>query len=497
MKTKLLILLFVAFAPMLSFGQDPYLHHADSLKSSLVQGFGMPLNSFGIFNGNIYGLRNDTIWVLDTREGVFTDTLCLPDTLYEGYGSFLTLSPDGDQIWVGFTTWDNSDDRIYRVDPESGEWEHIADLPANFDLAFYKGIPLVSGLNSSNWSAPNGIWILDTTGQNNHRLLIQTGGYSSGLDTDKDGNLYYGTNLLTDNAIYVWIAKVVQSAIDTDSGTLSFKNGLHLTSVPAGTYDVAVDTGGHVVFNCNNFETNFIGLWNGSFGNENNFDTVATSTQYLTYLGTEGLVTKKDSGNHIYALAYMNPLTEIHGDFPPYVKNILDDIRIPSSDTITHTINLLDLFADDDDADSVFSFSLDYNSDPDLLDVSISENFLQFRLMKDNPGQTDIVIRGTTHYYSAVLDTLSIFVIYPVGTADPNTLPGVQVYPNPFTDRIFIKGARYPLETEITGMSGNVIYRGVLNAEYPLDMSRLQAGTYLLRIRDALHKETHQIIIKR
>ena len=102
-----------------------------------------------------------------------------------------------------------------------------------------------------------------------------------------------------------------------------------------------------------------------------------------------------------------------------------------------------------------------------------------------------------THYYSAVLDTLTIFVTYPMGTANTIASPEIQVYPNPFTDRIYIKGACYPLETEIIGISGNVIYRYILRSEDPLDMSQLKTGTYLLRVRDALHKEYHHIIIKR
>ena len=78
-------------------------------------------------------------------------------------------------------------------------------LGSNIDMVWWKNSILVSGLNSTNWADPGSIFVLDTSGQNAHRMIIETGGYAAGLALDTLGNLYYGTSYSMDpNVLLRW-----------------------------------------------------------------------------------------------------------------------------------------------------------------------------------------------------------------------------------------------------------------------------------------------------
>jgi hypothetical protein len=67
---------------------------------------------------------------------------------------------------------------------KTGTWDHKANMPANWDLEFWNDSLLVSGLNSADYQTPNAIFLLDTSGQDQHRKIVETGGNSAGLAVD-------------------------------------------------------------------------------------------------------------------------------------------------------------------------------------------------------------------------------------------------------------------------------------------------------------------------
>ena len=212
--------------------------------------------------GGISGVGSE-LRVVDRTTGTRTD-LGAPADGYSGYNSFVAFSPIDSSFYVGFTVGDNSDDRIYQVD-RAGTWTHIATLAGNFDLEFAGNNPFVSGLHDE---SGNAIWLLDTTGANNHDKLIEIGGYSAGLGVDTTGNVFYASS---DSALYRWDAADVAGAIGGTS--LTNADGTKLADLEAGAYDTEVDAAGNVLFTVNG-SRNITALWNGTEGDGQNYDAL-------------------------------------------------------------------------------------------------------------------------------------------------------------------------------------------------------------------------------
>lgn len=195
------------------------------------------------------------------------------------YNSFVSLDPDGESVWVGFTTDGNLDDRIYRVaplGPGSWEWTHRATLTGNFEMAFHDA----HAYASSNPTAPTGgsfgtdasVYLLDASmpggvPSSTHDLIALIGGYSAGLAFDDEGNLYYGSYLLDASwnsygALYRFPAAGVADA--QGGGNLTLTDAEKLSDLPHGASDVEVDLSGHVMFTMKQFAgPNYVAMWDG------------------------------------------------------------------------------------------------------------------------------------------------------------------------------------------------------------------------------------------
>jgi hypothetical protein len=150
------------------------------------------IGAFDVSDTLVYINDGDTIHMMDIRSGEEMERYGLPgDYSSTRYVSFLTVTPDGRSVWTGYTSDGNLDDRIYSLNLASGQWVQRATFPGNMDLVFWHDSILVSGLNSISWDAPASVFVLDTSGTNHHRKIIEVGGYSAGLAIDNDGNLYY------------------------------------------------------------------------------------------------------------------------------------------------------------------------------------------------------------------------------------------------------------------------------------------------------------------
>ena len=286
---------------------------------------------FGLLNA--YYCTGDTIYQVSLDDGVLKAKYSAPaDYEQAHFPSFLNVAPDGLSLWVGYTDMANVDCRIYQVDLTGGSWKLSARMPAHFDLAFWNGSLLVSGLNSDDiMNAPNGIFLLDTTGGDQHRKIIETGGSSAGLAVDSVGNLYYATSFFSEpNALYRWDSAQLSAVVGTPgSPVLGLDDAEKLSDLPMGAYDCEVDAGGNVAFSMNAMGgTRVLAAWSGTAGAGANYDTLAVSDQWLGLVRSWGDYTVDQIGNSLLVTSYGMPLADVHSvNYPPQLTGPVREIR--------------------------------------------------------------------------------------------------------------------------------------------------------------------------
>ncbi len=327
---------------------------------------------------------------LETGETFFTTDL--PGD-YAGFPSFLTLSPQGSHLWAGYTTSGNTDDRIYRIDLQSGAWHLKAELAANHDLIFWQEHLLVSGLNEPDWSLPASIFLLDTL-ENNHTKVIEIGGSTAGLSKDHEDNVYFGTYFFSDdNALYRWDSDDINNVLENEAPFLGLDNAHHLSGLPGGAYDCHVDKEGHVLFNVNGSETRFLARWNGISGDDFNYDTLAIaddSSDWLTTVKSDGNISQVGPGNGAFMLAFGRPVARIHREQLVDISQPVENV-MAYEDEETRAIDL-DAHFETSGEDFYVNYEMAVHSDPAVLDATIdgSELLLNF----SEPGQTNLVVRA-------------------------------------------------------------------------------------------------------
>ncbi len=201
-------------------------------------------------SGKIVVLSGLSVSLL-AADGSFERTIGMVPNYSGGpeYGSFARLSPDGSQVWVGFTVNLNADDRIYSLPFAGGAATHEATLAGNYDLEFAQ----VGGLwkpfaSAAEWAAPNSVWRLNTSG-GAHTKVAELGGYGSGLAFDASGNLYAMNQ--TAQKLYRFAASDVQLAAQGLAGFLTPDNADFATDTAFAGSDIALDGAGNVFFNAN------------------------------------------------------------------------------------------------------------------------------------------------------------------------------------------------------------------------------------------------------
>jgi hypothetical protein len=90
----------------------------------------------------------------------------------------------------------------------------------------------------------------------------------------------------------------------------------------------------------------------------------------------------------------------------------------------------------------------------------------------------------------------TVFVTYVVcATLDENNGEGVNVYPNPAVDKIFISGLGQISEITITNPAGQVVLKQTLVADGELDVSPLESGVYYLIVATDDSARLYKLII--
>jgi hypothetical protein len=410
-KFILLTSMAVLFAFLPANAQSSFLTPSPGYKSADL----LDAHIFSVFDVSedlVYASDGDTIFCFDADTDEIINKYGKPAG-YDGFAGFLTLSPDGSTLWAGYTTSYNTDDRIYAIDVLTGEWTLMATLAGNFDLEFYGQTLLVSGLNSTNWGDPNGVFLLDVSGSNAHRKIIETGGSPAGFSVSSDGDLYYGTSFFTQpNALYRWDAGDVAGVLnDVNADFLTPEDGNKLSDLPESAYDCAADVSGNVVFNFNNFSSSkVLAKWSGVAGGGFNFDTIATASgdsDWLKMVKTRGDILSRVPGNQILAGGFGRPVAEVHLDYLPVLTE-----KIPNFSGYESTSNsghdLTPHFSDPDDPDD-FVFEITGNSFPEVAQVSVVQNVLLVDFLE--AGQTNITLQVTSAGQS--VETIVVAGTYP------------------------------------------------------------------------------------
>ncbi|MCK5067644.1 MAG: DUF4465 domain-containing protein [Bacteroidales bacterium] len=339
----------------------------------------------------------DTIYQVDPNVGRASKKFGKPaDYGVVTYPSFLNISSDGATLWAGYTDSDNVDARIYTINVETGVWDLKAKMASNWDLVFWNDSILVSGLNSADYNEPNAIFVLDTSGLDRHRKIIETGGNSAGLAIDSHGNLYYGTSSLTGpNALFRWDSTELAAVIETPGAApLQIADAEKLADLPMGAYDCEVDGGDHVVFNMNVWGgIQVLARWNGITGDGSNYDTLAVSDAWLGMVKSRGDYTIQVPGNSLFTLGYGEPVADLHTcDYRPVLIQALPVITGQESAQLD-PLDLTQFFRDLDDPNGL-AFGISVLSDPAVANLSVIDGTLSgsFGLA----GQANLVIEVTS-----------------------------------------------------------------------------------------------------
>ena len=304
-------------------------------------------------NGNhLFAIDSDGLYCYDITTGKVLHNLGKAPDGYNGWPSFVTADPDGTKVWVGYTVSGLIDDRIFSVDITTGTWTHAATFPGNFDMEYHDGNYYVSGLNTEGWDGANDvncISLLDLTGSNNHKKLIEIGGNSSGLAIDATGNVYnakYDPSGST--SMYQWSAASVTAVIEAIDGSfLTLEDGTVITTMPGnGPYDCATDDAGNMLFNCNDFTGgSFLARWNGNTGSTQNYEVIGTyggsSFAWFSMLKATGDIT---TDGKAYMINFGDPVAEIRLSKAPVINRTINNLVLPENAPQT-VINLADYFS--------------------------------------------------------------------------------------------------------------------------------------------------------
>ena len=415
MKNKYIVLVCILLCSMGLFAQSSWLAPEISYKTSDVF-TDKAFSCHDIIGDSLYAIDSDGLYSYDLITLEQKSNYGKAPANYTGaWVSFVTADPDGKRIWVGYTSSGLTDDRIFSVDIATCIWTHVATLPGNFDMEINDDNYYVSGLNTEGWDGVNDvncISLLDTTGDNLHKKLIEIGGNSTGLAIDTQGNVYNAKYdpTGTETYMYQWTVDSVQKVIAaTDGSFLTINSGNLITAMPNnGPYDCDVDDAGNLLFNCNDFVGgSFLAVWNGDTGNAHNYTKIGTyggsSFAWFSMLKAKGDITKDGKA---YMINFGDPIAEIYLSIPPEVTETLGTVSGYNNDANVE-INLNNHFADSDDTEDFFYEIISNSIDSVALATIVDDTLLVIDFMK--VGQTNIYVKATSNGQS-VSDKLIVGV---------------------------------------------------------------------------------------
>jgi hypothetical protein len=387
---------FIAAMLIISSFAQSYLTPGDGFNANDIFPDMNTLSSFDVAGNTLYANSGAVVFAVNMETGDTVFTSGKPDD-YTGWPSFLTVSDDEQQIWVGYTTSGNTDDRIFLIDVNTGNWKQVAGFTANFDLELLGGKILVSGLNSAEWDTPSGVFLLDTTGNNAHKKIIEVGGSAAGFSIDSKGNVYYATyHSAADNFLYRWDSLDIVNAY-TNGDTLVVDDATVLSALPDGAYDCDVDAAGNVLISINSYTgAKGAALWNGTASADENVQFLGTTEDaydWITYIKSTGDVTMPGEGNAVYLLSYARPIAKITRQLPPVLVQDLGPVSA-FEDAENVEINL-DYYFKNVETTGAREYELVTNTVEAVAAVSQVSSTITIDFLAQ--GQTNVVIKATAN----------------------------------------------------------------------------------------------------
>lgn len=402
MKSRIFLLLILLGWSIQNKAQSDYLTPENGyLVQDLVSDY--MFSSFEVNNGTLYGFDINGIHAFNAETGELLYTEAKPAS-YNAQPSFMKVDAVSEYLWMGFTKSDHSDDRIYRFKLSDKSWEHMATFPANFDIEFINDYILISGLNAFSWGDPNGIWLLDLSGNNSHTKIIETGGSSAGLAVDESGNLYYASySMFNDNFIYKWNSSDVLNVISGVSGHMDLTDATILAGLPAGAFDCDIDDENNLVFNCNDFTNGgFVGIWNGTEGNGENYTSTCTTSEWMTFVKAIGNV---HSSGKFYTMAYAKPVAEIKKeiDYQITLENPITDIRkVKNSPSFHFDISSVFAYEGGD-----LSYEITSNTNESIILAYTNDSEIHLMPLENQSGTASITVTAS-HGDKNLSDTFEV-----------------------------------------------------------------------------------------
>jgi hypothetical protein len=350
-------------------------------------------STFDIAGNYLYAHDGDTIHKLDMETGETLAKYGKPAG-YGSYPSFLHVDEANNEMWAGFTVMDNSDDRIYHINITTGIWTKVATLAGNWDMVKMENNLLVS---ATIYGSPNSIYLLDTTGNDNHRAIIETTGSSAGISLDQSENLYYASYFGENDKLLRWSYWDVMAVIENESATsLLLTDAEKLSDLPAGAYDCDIDNANNVFISINDYTAEkVLAKWNGTLGDGLNYDTVAITDgdyDWFTMVKSKGNALNPGNENGVFTLSYGRPIVKVNGD--NYAPVLTEEFETIMAFDITETIfvSMEGHFSDVDDTEN-FVYEVIGSSNANVANASFNEDNLHIEL--GEAGQTTITIKAT------------------------------------------------------------------------------------------------------
>jgi hypothetical protein len=169
-------------------------------------------------------------------------------------------------------------------------------------------------------------------------------------------------------------------------------------------------------------------------------------------------------------------------DAAPYVKDSIPNITTEkgSSDKV---IDLRTVFADDDPGDEL-SYQVELNTGINFVTAKIIGSYLILSISEKNTGISELLIRATSNGKVA-RSNFKVEVQIPTGI-DPGIADSdVRIYPNPATEKVYVKFSRQPKAGTwiiLYNSAGKMISRKpAMHQEEVIKLKNLVPGLYLIK----------------
>jgi len=402
MKKLYLIVLMALSATFNLYAQNSYLTVADGFRSREILPEMDVFSCFDVYDQTLFAQDGDSISVIDLASREILYKFDNPEG-YTAFPIFLKYSPTDTLLWAGYSTSQNLDDRIYTYHLNTKQWRLAANFTASYDMEFWGDHVLVSGTNSADWEVPNAVYLLDVSGENNHRKIIETMGSPAGISTDKQGNLQTATaSFSEDNGLFSWNNDMINNVLtNSEASYLTLNDADQLASLPAASSDTETDEAGNIFFNINDFSgQKKLARWNGTSGAANNYEIIAYSddeTDWFTYIKAAGDGLSPEPGNELVTLSFGRPLATVYKARGPMAVSELPTVMQDlGSDPVNFDLN--DFFSHPDE--EIITFSVKSNSFPDVAPGSITDDIFTIDFL--TAGQTTITIEAESNGLTAI-----------------------------------------------------------------------------------------------